>query len=94
MSDQTPKMLNQVHPIERVDEFLVVERVFSEDKGLPSIGLANIQAQVPKIEANKEKILRACQIFKKRGANAAIFILGWFGNLGPFWIKIDPSFIF
>ncbi len=73
MSDQTPKMLNQVHPIERVDEFLVVERIFSEDAGLPSVGLGNIHAEVPNIEGNKEKILRACQIFKERGANAAIF---------------------
>jgi len=73
MSDHTPRTLNQIHPIEQVDEFLVVERIFSEDVGLPSVGLANIHAEVPNIEANKEKILRACQIFKERGANIAIF---------------------
>lgn len=73
MSDHTPRTLNQIHPIEQVDEFLVVERIFSEDVGLPSVGLANIHAEVPNIEANKEKILQACQIFKERGANIAIF---------------------
>jgi predicted amidohydrolase len=73
MSDHTPRTLNQIHPIEQVDEFLVVERVFSEDAGLLSVGLANIHAEVPNIEANKEKILRASQIFKERGANVAIF---------------------
>lgn len=73
MTSQAPRTLKHIHPIEQVDEFLVVERVFSEDSGFPSIGLANIHAEVPNIEANKEKILRACQIFKKRGANLAIF---------------------
>ena len=73
MSDHTPRKLNQIRPIEQVDEFLVVERIFSEDVRLPSVGLANIHAEVPNIEANKEKILRACQIFKERGANLAIF---------------------
>jgi hypothetical protein len=72
MTDYTPRTLNEVRPIEKVDEFLVVERLFSEDTGLPSVGLANIHAEVPNIEANKEKILRACQIFKERGVNVAI----------------------
>ena len=73
MSENTQKTLNQIHPIEQVDEFLVVERVFSEDAGLLSVGIANIHAEVPNIEANKEKILRASKIFKERGANVAIF---------------------
>ena len=73
MSDHTPRTLNEIRPIEQVDEFLVVERIFSEDVGLPSVGLANIHAEVPNIEANKEKVLRACQIFKERGANLVIF---------------------
>jgi len=64
MSDYRPRTLNQIHPIGQVDEFFVVERIFSEDAGLPSVGLANIHAEVPNIEANKEKILRACQISK------------------------------
>lgn len=73
MSYYNPKKLNEVKPIEKVDEFLVVERIFSEDAKLLTVGLANIHAEVPDIEANKRKILRACQIFKERGANVAIF---------------------
>ena len=92
MSDQTPKMLNQIHPIERVDEFLVVERIFSEDAGLPSVGLANIQAEVPNIEANKDKIWRACQIFKERGANFAIF--PEFCLSGYFWEDEDACWAY
>ena len=92
MSDHTPRTLNQIHPIEQVDEFLVVERVFSEDAGLPSVGLANIHAQVPNIEANKEKILRACQIFKERGANLAIF--PEFCLSGYFWEDEDACWAY
>jgi hypothetical protein len=73
MSDHKIRNLKQIRPIEKVDEFLVVERIFSENEGLPSIGLANIHAEVPNIEANKGKILRSCQIFKERGANMAYF---------------------
>lgn len=73
MPKDKPITLKQIRPIERVDEFLVVERIFSENAEMPSIGLANIHAEVPNIEANKEKIQRACQIFKERGANLAIF---------------------
>jgi len=87
MSDHTPRTLNQIRPIEQVDEFLVVERVFSEDAGLPSVGLANIHAEVPNIEANKAKIMRACQIFKERGANLAIF--PEFCLSGYFWEDED-----
>ena len=47
MSEHIPRTLNQIHPIEQIDEFLVVERVFSEDAELPSAGLANIHAEVP-----------------------------------------------
>ena len=87
MSDHKPRTLDQIRPIEQVDEFLVVERVFSEDAGLPSVGLANIHAEVPDIKANKEKILRACQIFKERGANLAIF--PEFCLSGYFWEDED-----
>jgi predicted amidohydrolase len=73
MPNQTRKTLKHLHPIEQIDEFIVVERIFSDDADLPSVGLANIHAGVPTIEANKEKIVRACQIFKERGVNLAIF---------------------
>jgi predicted amidohydrolase len=87
MSKNEPRTLDQIRPIEQVDEFLVVERVFSEEPGLLSIGLANIHAEVPNIEANKEKILRACQIFKERGVNIAIF--PEFCLSGYFWEDED-----
>jgi len=54
-------------------DFLIAERFFSHDEGNLSIGLANIHAVVPDIEANKEKILQATQIFKERKVNVAIF---------------------
>lgn len=73
MPEQPPRTLNEVRPMEPVDEFLVVERVYSEDSALPSIGLANIHAEVPDIEANKDKILRAVRVFKERGANVVMF---------------------
>lgn len=60
-------------PIEVVDGFPVIERVYSEDPSGLSIGLANIAARVPDVEANKEKVLRAAQIFKRRRVNFAVF---------------------
>jgi predicted amidohydrolase len=60
-------------PIEVVDGFPVIERVYSDDANGLSIGLANIAAEVPGIEANKEKILRAASIFKERNVNFAVF---------------------
>ncbi len=55
------------------DEFLVVERSYCDDDSKLSVGLANIHADVPDIEANKDKILRAASIFKERGVNIAVF---------------------
>ena len=60
-------------PIEVVDGFPVIERVYSDDPTGLSVGLANITAAVPDIEANKEKILRAARIFKRRRVNIAAF---------------------
>ena len=59
--------------MERAHEFLIAEREFSDDESKLSIGLANVRAEVPGIEANKDKILRAATIFKERGVNLAIF---------------------
>ena len=53
--------------------FLIAERFFSHDEDNPSVGLANIHAVVPDIEANKDKILQATRIFKERKVNVAIF---------------------
>jgi predicted amidohydrolase len=53
--------------------FLIVERYCSDDEAKLSIGLANIEAVVPDIEANKDKLLRALEVFKERRVNVAIF---------------------
>ncbi len=55
------------------DEFKVVERSYCDDESKLSVGLANIHAEVPDIEANKDKILRAAAIFKERGVNIVVF---------------------
>ena len=55
------------------DELLVVERSYGDDDSKLSVGLANIRADVPDVEANKDKILRAATIFKERGVNIAVF---------------------
>lgn len=59
--------------METVDEFLIAERSYSDDASMLSVGLANIRAEVPGIEANKDKILRAASIFAERGVNIAVF---------------------
>ena len=51
------------------------------------MGLANIRAEVPDIDANKDKILRAAKIFKERGVNVAIF--PEFSLSGYFWDERD-----
>jgi predicted amidohydrolase len=59
--------------METIDEFLIAERTYCDDESKLSIGIANIQAAVPDVEANKDKILRAARIFKARGVNLAVF---------------------
>ena len=59
--------------METVDEFLIAERTYSDDESKLSIGIANVHAAVPDVEANKDKILRAARIFKQRGVNLAVF---------------------
>ncbi len=68
-----PNSHSPFRPIEVVDGFPVIERVYSDDRSRMSVGLANISAVVPDVEANKDKILRAARIFKERGANVAVF---------------------
>lgn len=67
------ELYSPFRPIEVVDGFPVVERVYSSDPAGLSVGLANITAEVPDIERNKDKILRAARIFKERGVNFAAF---------------------
>ncbi|HLM25997.1 MAG TPA: carbon-nitrogen hydrolase family protein [Thermoleophilaceae bacterium] len=59
--------------VDTADEFYVVERTFSADPSHVSIGLANIRAHVPDVEANKDKVLRVAKIFKERGVNFGVF---------------------
>jgi predicted amidohydrolase len=66
-----------------IDEFIIIERVFSDDEDNMSIGLANTRAIVPDIEANKDKMARAVEIFKSKGVNVAIF--PEFALSGYFW---------
>ena len=40
--------------METVDEFLIAERSYSDDESKLSVGLANIHAKVPDVEANKD----------------------------------------
>ena len=54
-------------------EFRITERYFSNNEKLPSIGIANIHSTVPDIEANKAKVLRSLEIFKKKGVTWAVF---------------------
>jgi len=75
------------------DEFLVVERTFSDDASALSVGLANIAAHVPEVEANKAKILRALRVFKERGANLVLFpefcLSGYFWDAPECWDYMD-----
>lgn len=73
--------------METVDGLLVAERTFSDDSARLSVGLANIEAVVPDVEANKDKILRVCKIFKERGVNIAVF--PEFALSGYFWEEED-----
>ncbi|HEV2059118.1 MAG TPA: carbon-nitrogen hydrolase family protein [Solirubrobacteraceae bacterium] len=66
-----------------IDEFLIAERSYGDDESKLSVGLANIRAEVPDVEANKDKILRALSIFKERGVNIAVF--PEFCLTGYFW---------
>ena len=65
----------------------VIERTYSDNPDHLSVGIANISASVPDIEANKDKILRAATLFKERGANVAVF--PEFALSGYFWEDHD-----
>jgi len=64
-------------------KYFVSERFFSDVESNPSVGLANIQASVPDIEANKDNILRAVEIFREKKAGIAVF--PEFSLSGYFW---------
>jgi len=64
-------------------KYYVSERFFSDVESNPSVGLANIQASVPDIEANRDNILRAVEIFREKKAKIAVF--PEFSLSGYFW---------
>ncbi len=66
-----------------IDGFQVIERTYSTQDGFPTVGLANIHAVVPGIEANKAKIIAATRVFAELGVNVAIF--PEFALSGYFW---------
>jgi predicted amidohydrolase len=70
-----------------VPDLPIVQRTFSDDADKLSVGLAQIHAHVPDIEANKAKILHACRLFKEHGANVAVF--PEFALSGYFWDERD-----
>ena len=83
---------------EKIDEFNIIERQFSDDDNGLSIGLANIHAIVPAIELNKSKIERASDIFKRKGVNIAVFpefcLAGYFWeDQNACWPYMDEAII-
>ena len=58
---------------EKVDGFTIIESSYSDNPDNLSIGLANLHAIVPDIEANKAKILQVIDIFKRYEVNMIIF---------------------
>jgi predicted amidohydrolase len=75
--------LEDIHKLEEINEFLVVERMFSVDVANPSFGLANISPRTHDLEGNKSKVERAAKIFKDRRVNIAVF--PEFSLSGYFW---------
>ncbi len=55
------------------ERFSIVERSYGDDEDGLSVGIANVHAAVPDVEANKETIVRVAQIFAERGVDYAIF---------------------
>jgi predicted amidohydrolase len=79
---------------ETEEGFAVLERHAGAALGT-SIGLANIAAEVPDIEANKAKILRALRVFKAHGVNIALFpefsLSGYFWDAPECWDYMESA---
>ena len=78
--------------------FTIKERAFSKDDSNLSIGIANLHAVVPDIEANKDKMVRALEVFKAKKVNIAIFpefcLSGYFWEDEPqCWRYMDKAVI-
>ncbi|MEJ7790262.1 MAG: carbon-nitrogen hydrolase family protein, partial [Thermoleophilaceae bacterium] len=55
------------------ERFSIIERSYSDDEKGLSVGIANIHASVPDVQANKDTIVEVARIFAERGVNYAIF---------------------
>ena len=69
------------------ERFSIVERSYSNDDDGLSVGIANVHAAVPDVEANKDTIVRVAQIFAERGVDYASF--PEFCLSGYFWEDRD-----
>jgi predicted amidohydrolase len=65
------------------DDFCLKERWYSHNNEKFSIGIANISAHVPDIDANKEKIISIIKLFKEKKVNMILFPEFCLG--GYFW---------
>jgi len=80
------------------NNFKIRERDFAPGENRLSIGIANIHAIVPGIEANKDKIVEATKVFKEKKVNMAIFpefcLSGYFWeNKKECWAYMDKAVI-
>jgi len=71
--------------------FIIIERAFSSDDRHLSLGIANLHAVVPDIEANKDKMLGTLEVSQAKKVNLAIF--PEFCLSGYFWVKSFVEFI-
>jgi len=55
------------------ERFSIVERSYGDDEDGLSVGIANIHAAVPDVEANKDTIVRVAQTFAEHGVDYALF---------------------
>jgi len=69
------------------DELSIIERSYGDADGL-SVGIANIHAAVPDVEANKDKIARVASTFAEHGVDYALF--PEFCLSGYFWGDTEP----
>jgi predicted amidohydrolase len=61
----------------------VLRRVFSRNASGVTVGLANLHAVVPDVQANRDKVLESLKVFKSMGVNLAVF--PEFALSGYFW---------
>ncbi|MDQ3648609.1 MAG: carbon-nitrogen hydrolase family protein [Actinomycetota bacterium] len=55
------------------ERFSIVERSYGDNEDGLSVGIANIHAAVPDVQANKDTIVQVAQTFAERGVDYALF---------------------